>query len=466
MRWRRIAAGRYLTRAPMPPRRSRRRAVGMQSGATMHETTPAAGAAPADTLPADTARCGNCHAPLQGQYCHACGQSRHSPTRHLGHAIEEVFESFWHLDGRVWRTLRDLLVPGRVARDYLAGHRVRYIAPLRLFVILTLLTFFVGRTTLHIEADGLEVARHVEIGRAASVAEVERLRDARLAEIRAGRRRMADGAPVPGVEPALVAAEIAVRGEADARIAELRRESAGGAKDRNDTAGKAAAANRRDANDEAAIPADPANPANPAAAPAAKPMSGPGPEPGLAGIVQPNGRDWDPRTNPVTVSWLPAIANRWLNRRMAQAEKNIAGMKENPDLLLQAFLGALPTALFVLVPLFALLLKLVHLGSGRLYLEHLVVALYSHAFLLLSLLALFVLAGIGGATSAPWVAVAVGIARTALLAWMPVYLFVMQKRVYGGHWLPVLLRYLVLGAVYVVLVSLAAAYAALAGISA
>lgn len=97
--------------------------------------------------------------------------------------------------------------------------------------------------------------------------------------------------------------------------------------------------------------------------------------------------------------------------------------------------------------------------------EHLVVALYSHAFLLLSLLALFVLAGIGGATSAPWVAVAVGIARTAVLAWMPLYLFVMQKRVYGGHWLPVLLRYLVLGAVYVVLVSLAAAYAALAGIS-
>lgn len=443
----------------------------------MHDTTLAAGAVPVPAVPAEAARCGNCHAPLQGQYCHACGQSRHSPTRHLGHAIEEVFEAFWHLDGRVWRTLRDLMVPGRVARNYLAGHRVRYIAPLRLFVILTLLTFFVGRLTLHIEdthsdgtdieAGGVEIARNVAIGRAASVAEVERLRDARLAEIRAGRRRMANGAPVPGVEPALVAAEIAVRGEADARIAELRRESAGergadGDADRKHAAGKVAAAPARDADDEAAIAADPANPA---AAPAATTKSEPAPEAGLAGIVQPNGREWDPRTNPVTVSWLPGIANRWLNRRMAQAEKNIAGMKEDPDLLLQAFLGALPPALFVLVPLFALLLKVVHLGSGRLYLEHLVVALYSHAFLLLSLLALFVLAGIGGTTSAPWAAVAVGIARTALLAWMPVYLLVMQKRVYGGHWLPVLLRYLVLGAVYVVLVSLAAAYAALAGIS-
>lgn len=41
----------------------------------------------------------------------------------------------------------------------------------------------------------------------------------------------------------------------------------------------------------------------------------------------------------------------------------------------------MPTALFILMPVFALLLKLAYLGSGRLSLEHLVVALYSHAFL-------------------------------------------------------------------------------------
>ncbi|MGH8027478.1 MAG: DUF3667 domain-containing protein, partial [Pseudoxanthomonas sp.] len=53
------------------------------------------------------AHCENCHAPLQGEFCHQCGQSIHNPVRHAGHAIEEVFESFWHLDGRVFRTLRD-----------------------------------------------------------------------------------------------------------------------------------------------------------------------------------------------------------------------------------------------------------------------------------------------------------------------------------------------------------------------
>ncbi|GHD66051.1 hypothetical protein GCM10007164_04040 [Luteimonas padinae] len=39
----------------------------------------------------------------------------HNPIRPLGHAVEEFCEAFWHLDGRVFRTLRDLWSPGEVA---------------------------------------------------------------------------------------------------------------------------------------------------------------------------------------------------------------------------------------------------------------------------------------------------------------------------------------------------------------
>lgn len=98
-------------------------------------------------------RCENCGALLQGRFCARCGQSVINPVRHAGHALEEVFESFWHLDGRVFRTLRDLLVPARVACSYLAGHRARYIAPLRLFVILSVLTFFVAQVTIQLDQD-------------------------------------------------------------------------------------------------------------------------------------------------------------------------------------------------------------------------------------------------------------------------------------------------------------------------
>ena len=55
--------------------------------------------------------CENCQTPLQGGFCHVCGQNAHNPLRSFGHAVEEVFESFWHLDGRIFRTLRTLLSP-------------------------------------------------------------------------------------------------------------------------------------------------------------------------------------------------------------------------------------------------------------------------------------------------------------------------------------------------------------------
>jgi hypothetical protein len=98
------------------------------------------------------AACENCATSLQGDFCHQCGQSAHSPVRSFGHAVEEVFESLWHLDGRIFSTLRQLLLPGRLAADYLAGHRTRYIPPIRLFVILSVLTFFIARLAVHVDA--------------------------------------------------------------------------------------------------------------------------------------------------------------------------------------------------------------------------------------------------------------------------------------------------------------------------
>ena len=81
---------------------------------------------------AHPSHCENCGAPLQGEYCHACGQSVHNPIRHAAHAVEELFEAFWHLDGRIFRTLRDLLHPGRVALNYLAEQSLVVGSQLRL----------------------------------------------------------------------------------------------------------------------------------------------------------------------------------------------------------------------------------------------------------------------------------------------------------------------------------------------
>jgi hypothetical protein len=99
------------------------------------------------TLPVD-APCANCATPLQGPWCHACGQSGEEFHRSIFRLCGEVVEGLLHMDGRLWRTLPDLMVrPGRLTRAYLEGHRAPQIPPLRLFLVVLLMIFLVGGLT-------------------------------------------------------------------------------------------------------------------------------------------------------------------------------------------------------------------------------------------------------------------------------------------------------------------------------
>lgn len=399
---------------------------------------------------ANVTTCENCATPLQGEYCHQCGQSVHNPVRHAGHAIEEFFEAFWHLDGRLWRTLRDLMVPGRTATNYLAGHRARYIPPLRLFVVLSVLTFFLGALTIHVDSSSISVDTGVEteaITQAQTIDEVQRERDRLLAEIEQAR---AEGGNVPGVDPALIAAQVKVRGEAANRIAELR--AAGGASSGENEVTEAAA-------DESSVATDPDADSN--AAPDARTPIREAPAVASGGeLFSTEHAAWDPEQSPVDIAWLPAFANDWLTRKMGQARDNIQRMDGRADLWIKALMASVPSALFVLVPLFALLLKLAYLFKRRLYLEHLVVALYSHVFLLLALTVAFVLSALDS-----WVTPLVPglgwvfnlLLGAVVLVWMPVYLLLMQKRVYGQGWWWTAIKYLVIGFVYFYLLGAATA---------
>lgn len=482
----------------------------------MSATTQAA-APPDRSHDAHPGRCENCSAELHGHYCHDCGQSVHNPVRNFGHAVEEVFESFWHLDGRVFRTLRDLLSPGKVARDYLAGHRVRYLPPLRLFVIASVLTFFVAQFAIHVETNthfDIDSAQSTtvrlgnvkkQIRDAESVAEVEELRARMVGRLRAA----ADAAPVArntleasiagverqadkriaalqalqGLDAAQVAAQRAegrrlaeapepgslaaakslaeVERLRDARIARLRSEHAAQPAAARDAA--SLAAQIRQANAEAgcriaALQIGHAD-ASEGAAARAKDRERYG-ETDCDGVDDPlsfNGRPWDAKTNPVTVTWWPQFANAWLNRQIGKGESNFQRAAKDPALYVHALIGAIPSALFLMVPIFALLLKIAYLGSGRGYLEHLVVALYSHTYLCLMLLAMFVLMLLGDAIGPRWAGFVwiKGVGIALLWIWMPAYLLLMEKRVYADGWPLTLLRYTLIGCAYFLLMSLA-----------
>jgi hypothetical protein len=89
--------------------------------------------------------CANCATELLGPWCHACGQLGEDFHRSWFRLIGESIEGVFHFDGRVWRTLPDLVLrPGRLTRQYLEGHRAPQVPPLRLFLVVLLLLFFVG----------------------------------------------------------------------------------------------------------------------------------------------------------------------------------------------------------------------------------------------------------------------------------------------------------------------------------
>ena len=54
--------------------------------------------------------------------------------------------------------------------------------------------------------------------------------------------------------------------------------------------------------------------------------------------------------------------------------------------------------------------------------------------------------------------------ETLLWLWLPVYLWLMQKRVYGNGWFVTPLRYLVIGNLYFMLLVFAATFLALASV--
>jgi hypothetical protein len=105
----------------------------------------------------------------------------------------------------------------------------------------------------------------------------------------------------------------------------------------------------------------------------------------------------------------------------------------------------LPQTMFVLIPIFAAMLALFYVFRRRLYMEHLIVALHSHAFMFLSLL-LILLAGMLSTWLKPhgaWMAITLGWVEILLIWWIPIYLLIMQKRVYRQGWPMTVLKYLV-----------------------
>src|SRR5256886_1050204 len=87
--------------------------------------------------------CENCGALLSGPYCSQCRQAAIDYRRSFGHVLVDVLNEFLNWDSKFFTTIALLILkPWRLTNEFLAGKRVRYVNPLRLYLLASILFFF------------------------------------------------------------------------------------------------------------------------------------------------------------------------------------------------------------------------------------------------------------------------------------------------------------------------------------
>jgi len=88
--------------------------------------------------------CLNCDLPLAGEenFCPNCGQRNDVRSLNFGSFLYAIFSEFISYDSRLWRTIIALIIhPGKVSREYIGGKRFRYANPFRFYLTISIVFF-------------------------------------------------------------------------------------------------------------------------------------------------------------------------------------------------------------------------------------------------------------------------------------------------------------------------------------
>ena len=314
--------------------------------------------------------CLNCGSPLAGQYCGRCGQRANSRLISLWELLRDAFGDLFELDSRLWRTLVPLMIrPGRLTRDYLEGRRARFMPPFRTYLVLSILFF---------------LAAFFDPREQFSVFFEEQA--------------------VPAVESADSPTAEEIRQEIMQELAA-----------------------------EGVLAAPPAEPESPPA-PGAETGEQAEPDPGSGGFnirITDGGAETDSRCDQLEVENMPP----WLEKRLTPERLKLICERTTADggaAFLSRLLDNTPAALIFLLPLMALILKILYPLSKRYYVEHLLFVVHYHAFVFLILTLQTVLNRLVAAIGLPEALASAGAA--AVFFYVPAYLYKALRRVYDqGH---------------------------------
>lgn len=87
--------------------------------------------------------CLNCRHVVENRFCPNCGQENSDTRKTFHHLFIHFFEDLTHYENAFWKTIKYLLFkPASLTKEYLSGKRLSYLAPIRLYIFISFITFF------------------------------------------------------------------------------------------------------------------------------------------------------------------------------------------------------------------------------------------------------------------------------------------------------------------------------------
>lgn len=346
--------------------------------------------------------CLNCGALLQGQYCATCGQRARGRLISIWELVRDAIGDLFEFDSRLWRTIIPLMFrPGKLTHDYLIGRRARFMPPFRTYLVLSIIFFLVAffnpqqQLGLLYEPDATGGETAEERRRTAAEIRKEVLDD--LA---------AEGIYIPdadeGTEPGAGAGSPQPPEQGSEQVEEQEGD-------------------------------------------------------GLSVQVNRNGGlNVDCNLEQFSVDGPEWFTRRFTKERLQYICNRVVA--DSGRSFINQLLDNIPAALFVLLPLMALALKMLYPLSKRYYVEHLLFVLHFHAFffLILTLEVLF-------SRMAAWLSLPSLLANLSVFVvslYVPVYLYKAMRRVYEQGRAITILKFFLLLLTYLVGLTLILLFAA------
>lgn len=364
--------------------------------------------------------CANCEQELAGQFCHSCGQSSKSMIKFFGEVIKELLDDTLGYDSRLKHSLFPLFFkPGRLTLDYVKGKRFHYVLPFKLYLITSVLFILLVKNSTDTENFKIndvvknevsqEISKDVEQEINQVIDEVNMANAAqgkKIIDFHLGENKQED------TDNSIEESKAETDEKNPAENTEIESVSEESKNDNTFTIGTGDDDVNLDWNEET--------------------QQLDGIEDLEEGLI----KTFATRINPKLKSW-----------------------KNDLEPLVESIIETLPYMMFVILPIFAIFLKVFYAFSKRYYTEHLVFLLHNHSFIYMLMMVQIGL-DLGDDKLRPidnWTAQTTAglfeLVSVLLSLWMFVYVFLAMKRFYRQGWGATIFKTITLGFIYLMMLS-------------